>query len=418
MRRIFREVSDATALGADDLPPCILHATSDGTLMSDAVGNVVNRSDMAFLAATGDRSLPPGPSEAVYEPDRRRSLNKARTAARATPTQLRARARISQGRDSFMLLDDSVKCSVGIDVSKAQLDVYLWPEARSFQVPNTPDGHALLRANLPVPGTCRVTLEATGDFERALVAELVDAGNYVSVVNPRQIRDYSKALGMLAKTDRIDAQVIARFGADVQPRPVVKLPQKQAELDELVTRRRQLVQFRVAEQNRFRDGLTKLVLQSVRRSLTAISQDLARIDRAILELVQSDDDWKHRFELLKTVPGVGETTAAALVAELPELGQLNRQKISALVGLAPYPNDSGTHRGKRSIRGGRKALRSALYMAALSASVHNPVLKAFTQRLKQKGKAGKVYLTACMRKLLVILNTMIQRNTPWKMTNT
>lgn len=315
-----------------------------------------------------------------------------------------------------MLLDDSVNCSVGIDVSKAQLDVHLQPEGRSFKVSNTPAGYALLRTNLPAPGACRITLEATGDYERRVVAELVDAGHYVSVVNPRQIRDYSKALGILAKTDRIDAKVIARFGAQVKPRPVVKLPEKQAELDQLVTRRRQLTQLRVAEENRFRDGLTKLVRNSVRRSITALNQDLVRIDRAILDLVQSDDDWKQRFELLQTVPGVGHATAAALVAELPELGQLNRQKISALVGLAPYPNDSGTHRGKRSIRGGRKTLRSALYMAALSASQHNPVLKAFCQRLKQRGKEGKVYLTACMRKLLVILNSMVKQNTPWKMT--
>lgn len=316
-----------------------------------------------------------------------------------------------------MLLDDSIPCSVGIDVSKATLDVHLWPEGRSFQVPNTPEGFALLRTNLPAPGTCRIVLEATGDYERRVVAELVDAGHTVSVVNPRPIRDYAKALGILAKTDRIDAKVIARFGADIKPRPVIKLPEKQTELDELVTRRRQLVQLRVAEENRFRDGLTKLVRQSVRRSITAITDDLIRIDRAILDLVQSDDDWKQRFQLLKTVPGVGDATAAALVAELPELGQLNRQKICALVGLAPYPNDSGTHRGKRSIRGGRKTLRCALYMATLSASQHNPVLKAFAQRLKARGKPGKVYLTACMRKLLVILNTMIQQNTPWKMTN-
>lgn len=316
-----------------------------------------------------------------------------------------------------MLLDDSVPCSVGIDVSKAQLDVHLRPEGRSFQVPNTPDGRAVLRASLPAPGACRITLEATGDYERALVAELVDGGHYVSVVNPRQIRDYSKALGILAKTDRLDAKVIARFGADVKPRPLVKLPEKQAELDQLVTRRRQLVQLRVAEENRFRDGLTKLVRNSVRRSITALNQDVARLDRAILELVQSDDDWKSRFELVKTVPGVGDATAAALVAELPELGQLNRQKISALVGLAPYPDDSGKRTGQRHIRGGRKTLRSALYMAALSASQHNPVLKAFTERLKLKGKLGKVYLTACMRKLLVILNTMVKTNTPWKMTN-
>ena len=313
-----------------------------------------------------------------------------------------------------MHLEDSVNCSVGIDVSKAQLDVHLRPEGRAFKVPNAPDGHAVLLAALPVPGTCRITLEATGIYERRIVAELVNAGHYVSVVNPRQIRDYAKALGMLAKTDRIDAKVIARFGADVKPRPVVKTPEKQVELDQLVTRRRQLIQLRIAEINRFQGDLTKHVRKSLQRSIDAINKDLLRIDRAILDLVQSDDDWKHRFELLQTVPGVGSTTAAALVAELPELGELNRQKISALDGVAPYPNDSGTHRGQRSIRGGRKALRSALYMAALSASQHNPVLKKFAQRLKAAGKAGKVILTACMRKLLVILNTMIKQNTPWK----
>lgn len=315
-----------------------------------------------------------------------------------------------------MLLDDSIHRSVGIDVSKAQLDVQLTPEGRSFHVPNTPEGHALLLTNLPAPGTCRVTLEATGEYERRVVAELVEAGHYVSVVNPRQIRDYAKALGILAKTDRIDAKVIARFGQDVKPRPVAKTPENQAELDQLVTRRRQLVQAKVAETNRLKDGLTKFVRQSLQRSLAALTKDIARLDQAIWDLVQSDDDWRQRFELLKTVPGVGDATAAALVAELPELGQLNRQKISALVGVAPYPDDSGRRRGERTIRGGRRTLRSALYMAALSASQHNPVLKAFAERLKQKGKLGKVVLIACMRKLLVILNTMVKHNTPWKMT--
>lgn len=315
-----------------------------------------------------------------------------------------------------MHLDDSVNCSVGIDVSKNQLDVHLRPEGRSFKVPNAPDGHAVLLAALPKPGACRITLEATGIYGQRIAAELVDAGHYVSVVNPRQIRDYAKALGILAKTDRIDAKVIARFGADVKPRPVVKTPEKQAELDQLVTRRRQLLQLRTAESNRLHDGLSKFVRQSVRRFLDALSKDIARIDQAILKLVQSDDDWQHRFELLKTTPGIGDVNAAGMVAELPELGQLNRQKISALVGAAPYPDDSGKRHGQRSIRGGRKSLRGTLYMAALSASVHNPVIKKFADRLKAAGKPGKVVIIACLRKLLVILNTMVKNNTPWKMT--
>jgi transposase len=257
-------------------------------------------------------------------------------------------------------------------------------------------------------------LEATGGYERRLVGELVTGGHFVSVVNPRQVRDFAKAHGILAKTDRIDAQVIARFGRDVRPRPVAQTSQKQHQLDELVTRRRQLLQLRASESNRIREGMTKLVRQSLQRSIDALSKDIKRIDRAILELVQSDDDWKNRFELLKTVPGVGDVTAAALVAELPELGQLNRNKIAALVGVAPHPDDSGHHKGKRFIRGGRKTLRCALYMAALTASIHNPVLKRFAQRLKAQGKGSKVVLTACIRKLLVILNTMVKNNTPWR----
>lgn len=315
-----------------------------------------------------------------------------------------------------MQLDDSVNCSVGIDVSKVQFDVHLQPAGGSFSVPNSPEGTAALLPALPPPGTCRITLEATGIYSQRLVAELVAAGHYVAVVNPRQIRDYAKALGLLAKTDRLDAKVIARFGADVKPRPVVKTPEKQADLDQLVTRRRQLLQLRTAESNRLHDGLSKLVRRSVQRSIDALTRDLARIDQAILELVKSDDDWQHRFDLLKTTPGIGDVNAAALVAELPELGQLNRQKISALVGAAPYPDDSGQRHGKRSIRGGRKSLRGTLYMAALSASVHNPVIKEFAKRLTAAGKPGKVVIVACLRKLLVILNTMVKNNTPWKMT--
>ena len=313
-----------------------------------------------------------------------------------------------------MFLDDSVQCSAGIDVSKDRLDVHVLPEGLSLQVPNSPGGHAELLTRLPGPGTCRVVLEATGDFQRGVVIALVAAGHYVSVVNPRQVRDYAKALGVLAKTDSVDAKVIARFGRDVRPRNVTEVPGNQAELDQLVTRRRQLVQARVAESNRLRDDMPKLVRQSVRRQLNSIAKDVVRLDRAILDLVRSDDDWRQRFDLLKGVPGVGDATAASLVAELPELGRLNRQEICALVGVAPYADDSGGRRGRRSTRGGRRPLRSTLYMAALSAVRFNPVIKRFAERLRGQGKQGKVVIVACMRKLLVILNTMVKQNSPWK----
>jgi len=390
----------------------MLHSLLKDPQMEIAGGQVAERSEATCPPAAGDRSIALRSNQAVGEPDRRRS-RVTNPNSRLSRTGLSPRTSShAQGRDPFM--NDSVNLCVGIDVSKSALDIHVLPERRTFQVSNSSAGHAQLLTRLPAPGTCRIVLEATGGYERRLVGELVAAGHFVSVANPRQVRDFAKAHGILAKTDRIDAQVIARFARDVKPRPVAQTSQKQGELDQLVTRRRQLLQLRTAETNRLQDGLTKLVRQSVQRSIDALTKDLVRIDRAILELVQSDDDWKHRFELLKTVPGVGDVTAAALVAELPELGHLNRQQISALVGVAPYPDDSGRHSGKRFVRGGRKTLRSTLYMAALSASIHNPILKQFAQRLKAHGKAAKVVLTACIRKLLVILNTMVKNNTPWK----
>lgn len=313
-----------------------------------------------------------------------------------------------------MHLDDSVECSVGIDVSKARLDVHRLPDGLSMRAPNSPEGHRDLLARLPEPGTCRVVLEATGDLQRRLVAALAEAGHYVSVVNPRQVRDYAKALGILAKTDAVDAEVIARFGRDVKPRCAAEVPARQAELDQLVARRRQLVQARVAESNRLDDDAPTLVRQSVRRQMSSIAKDLDRLERAILDLVRSEDDWRQRFDLLKGVPGVGDATAAALVAELPELGRLDRQAIAALVGVAPFADDSGRRRGRRSTRGGRRPLRSTLYMAALAAMRFNPAIRAFSERLKGQGKPGKVVVVACMRKLLIILNTMVKHNSPWR----
>jgi transposase len=318
----------------------------------------------------------------------------------------------------MIIIDDSVNICVGLDVSKDFLDVHILPEGRSLRVPNSAAGRRQLIAQLPDAGTCRLVLEATGQYERLLVADLVAEGHFVSVVNPRQIRDFAKALGILAKTDQLDARVIARFAQQIKPRPLAQTHAKQDQLDQLVTRRRQLIGLRVAEQNRLGAGLTAAVRYSLQRSIDAANKDIKRLDKAILQLVQSDDQWKDRFELLKSVPGVGDVTAAALVAELPELGALNRQQISALVGLAPFNHDSGRLTGKRTIRGGRKTLRSALYMAALVASRHNPVLKTFAARLKQQGKTGKVILTACARKLLVILNTMIKHHTPWNLSAT
>jgi transposase len=308
---------------------------------------------------------------------------------------------------------DAVTHFVGIDVSKNTLDVHILETGVSFRSPSSPEERQKLIAQLPTPQTCLVVLEATGGYERSLVGDLVQAGHVVSVVNPGQVRSYANALGVKAKTDKVDAKVIARFGRDVKPRPKAAGHSQQTELDELVARRRQLIELRTAELNRRGTSLTKPVQQSLQRSLSAINKDLQKIDRAIRELVASHDDWQGRLQQLTSVPGVGTVTAMTLVAELPELGQLNRKEIAALAGVAPYTRESGQFRGQRRIWGGRATVRTALYMAALAATKFNPDLRAFAQRLRERGKKGKVVLVACMRKLLTILNTMVRDNTNW-----
>ena len=302
---------------------------------------------------------------------------------------------------------------VGIDVAKKSLDVATLPATTRRTFSHDAKGRRELLGNLPQPETCLVVVEATGGYERLLVADLLDAGHLVAVVNPRQVRDFAKALGILAKTDRIDAAVIARFGQQVKPRPLAEVHEKQGELDQLVTRRRQLVVLRTAEKNRFTMAHSKPVKRSLQLVIDTLNKEIKRIEKEILALVESDDQWQGKADILSSVPGVGNVTAATLIAEFPELGQINRQQAAALVGLAPFNRDSGKFKGKRSISGGRRTVRTALYMAALSAKTHNPLIRKFAERLKAEGKLPKVILTACMRKLLVILNTMLKTNTLW-----
>ena len=310
---------------------------------------------------------------------------------------------------------DAITHFVGIDVSKQTLDVHILEPRTTFRCSSSPKGRHALRAQLPAPGTCLIVLEATGRYQQSLVAELVAAGHVVAVVNPRQIRDFAKALGILAKTDRIDAAVIALFAERIRPRPLAESHAQQVELQELMTRRRQLTEHHTAEMNRRDQSLPKLVRQSLQRSIDALAKDLKKLDRAIAELVQSDDDWRARYERLTSVPGVGPVTATTLVAELPELGELNRKQIAALVGVAPLNRDSGQFRGQRTIWGGRGRVRSTLYMAALTAMRFNPQLSDFALRLHRHGKPAKVVIVACMRKLLTILNTMMKTNSSWQM---
>lgn len=310
---------------------------------------------------------------------------------------------------------DETMFVLGVDVSKGSLDCHLLPTAESFSVENTDRGRAQLLARLADKPQTRVVLEATGAYERPLVADLAAAKIGVSVVNARCVRDFAKALGVLAKTDRIDAAVIARFGQQVKPPPTVVASAKHEELQQLVARRRQLLEMQTVEINHREHASAKAARQSIDQVLQHLKGQIDALEKAIAKLVQSDDEWRGKSELLQSTPGVGPVTAATLVADLPELGSLNRQEIAALVGLAPFNHDSGAFRGTRSIRGGRGDVRNVLYMAALSALRCNAAIKAFYIRLKAAGKASKVALTACMRKLLVALNTMLKTQTPWRL---
>jgi transposase len=304
---------------------------------------------------------------------------------------------------------------VGIDVSKSKFDVMILPEGTRCTWPYDGEGIAQFIAELP-RHDCLIVLEATGGYERRLAAELVTAGHRTAIVNPRQVRDFARGIGVLAKNDRVDARVLAIYAQHVTPRLLKKPSEKQQELTGLVVRRRQLLAFQVAESNRLEQSTVKLATKSMRHVLDLLRKELKTLDAEIARLIADNDDWRNKSELLQTVPGVGPATSASLVAELPELGKLNRQQIASLVGLAPFSRDSGQYHGQRSIWGGRGSVRSALYMAAFNAKRCNPIIRAFADRLRQAGKRSKVVLTACMRKLLVILNTMVRNQTPWKTT--
>lgn len=310
-------------------------------------------------------------------------------------------------------MDSTSHALVGIDVAKDSLDVCLLPTERAFTVTNDPQGFRQLIVELPVAGSCLVVLEATGGYQRRVVAALLAAGHRVAVVNPRQVRDFARGLGILAKTDRLDARVIARFGQHTAPRPIEIGSEKQVELQELVTRRRQLVELRTAEKNRLETATSKTVRKNIRHLVEQLDKQIRQLEESIGAWVESDPELASKAALLQSVPGVGAVTVTSLLVGLPELGRLGRGQIAALVGVAPFNRDSGKFRGRRAIWGGRAAVRSVLYMAALTARRCNPLIRAFAQRLEAAGKPFKVVLTACMRKLLVALNTMLKHKLPW-----
>jgi len=303
-------------------------------------------------------------------------------------------------------------CFVGIDVSKDYLDLHARPDASAARFTNDPAGIAALLARVAQLAPQRIVLEATGGFEAPLAAALAGAGQPVVVVNPRQVRDFAKATGKLAKTDAIDAAVLAHFAQAVRPE-VRPLPDADTRtLAELVDRRRQLVEMRTAETNRL--GLARgRVATSLRAHIAWLSEQLDQVDRELAELIQASPLWRAKDDLLQSVPGIGPAVSRVLVSQLPELGTLSNKRIASLVGVAPVSRDSGRMSGTRSIAGGRAGVRSGLSMAILSAVRYNEPIRKFYQKLCEAGKAIKVAQVAAMRKLLVILNAMIRDNRPW-----
>lgn len=302
---------------------------------------------------------------------------------------------------------------IGIDVSRSWLDVAVFGGAQEVRIGNDATGICGLTRQLAQGEPERVVLEATGGYEKALVRSLQANGVPVVVLNPRQVRDFARATGRLAKTDRIDAQVLAQFASVLRPEPRQMKNEAESELSALVRRRQQVSSLLTMEKNRKKLVTNPTVLISLERTTRCLKQELGDLDQAIDLLIKATPDLRRRSRLYQTVPGVGPRVASTLLAELPELGRLNRKQVASLVGVAPLNWDSGVFRGKRSVWGGRSQVRSSLYMSALVAAGHNPVLRTFYRRLVTSGKAKKLALIACMRKLLTILNTMAARSTPW-----
>jgi transposase len=309
--------------------------------------------------------------------------------------------------------ETNVEKFVGIDVSKSTLDVCIEPAVQSLHVVYDEVGINQIAERLKEVNPTLIVMEATGGLEVRIATELASLGLPVAVINPGQARDFAKATGQLAKTDQVDAAVLAAFAKAI--RPQIR-PLKDADtlaLDDMVSRRRQLIKMRVQETLRFGTAATKPLQKSLTKHIVWLDRQIAEIDSDLNKCLRESDAWKAKDDLLRGIPGVGAVTTQTMLAKCPELGTLNRREIAALTGVAPLANDSGKHRGKRFIWGGRADVRAVLYMAAISAMRCNDTIKVFAERLKNTGKPPKVVIVACMRKLLIIMNAMLKNNTPW-----
>lgn len=302
---------------------------------------------------------------------------------------------------------------VGIDVSKRTLDLRIEPGGEELHVEYDEAGVAQARQRLVTAAPALIVMEATGGLETRLASELAAYGLPVAVINPRQARDFAKASGQLAKTDRVDAAVLCAFARAIRPEARALKDSDTRALEELVNRRRQLIEIRVQETLRLGSAASKPLKKSLKAHIEWLDKRIAELDHDLTAGLRASAAWRVKDDLLRGIPGVGAVTSLTVLAKCPELGQLNRREIAALAGVAPLANDSGKHRGRRSIWGGRSDLRAVLYMASLAAIRCNPVIKAFANGLKAAGKLPKVVIVACMRKLLTIMNAMLKNNAPW-----
>lgn len=311
------------------------------------------------------------------------------------------------------MTNEQTEIFVGIDVSKKRLDIGIHGQTEVIQENNDEPGIGQVVKQLGQLRPSLIVVEASGGWEMPLVTELTLAQLPVVVVNPTRVRDFARALGQLAKTDVIDARVLAHFAHAVRPEVRALRNEEEITLNSLVTRRHQVVEITTGEKNRLQT-VPSVVKERLENHIAWLVEELKTLNEEIKQLIGNSPVWQHKETVMVTAPGVGSVTAFTLLAELPELGQLNRQKIAALVGLAPINKDSGPRRGKRRVLGGRASVRSVLYMATLTATRYNPVIKSFYESLRCRGKEFKVAMTACMRKLLVILNAMVRDNKPWQ----
>ena len=378
--------------------------------MVPGVGAAEERSDEAAPTPTDARSIASRDSKPVAEQDRRRSPG-------SIPNSRLSRNALPRPSSHSRVRGDAISrfTHVGVDVSKRNLDVATSQSKSLLRVTNDQTGFHKLLKTLPPPDQAQIVVESTGIYHFDLFVFLAERGYRVAVVSPARVRAFAQAMNILAKTDSIDASVLVRFSQRVEELSFTPAPsENQQKLHALVTRRRQLIDLQVQEKNHLEATRDAAIKADVEILIKHLEDRIKDCDQQIARIIDDDEHWSPLAELLRTVPGVGPVTATTLIAELPELGQLNRQQIAALVGVAPFNRDSGQTSRTRSVRGGRTSVRNALFMAAFAAMKNNPVLKAFNQRLKEQNKPFKVRVIACVRKLLTILNTMVKNNTPWK----